>query len=96
LTSTAGNQLILQPFAALGTTITYTLSVVALIYAYKKNKFPLKNQLIPWAALASCTIFIAFCIRSLLLTGILPLIGFGTLLLFGLLIYTNNNSKLCD
>ncbi len=92
LITTAGNQLILQPLAALGTTITYTLSVVALVYAYRKNHSTLKKQLIPWAALASCTLFIAFCIRSLLLTGILPLIGFGTLLLFGLLIYTNNKS----
>ena len=91
LLTTSGHQLILQPLAALGTTITYTVSVVALLFAYRKQKCSIKTQIIPIAALCSCLILIGACIRLFLISGALPLLGLAGLFIFGLLIYKKNS-----
>jgi amino acid transporter len=88
LFASSGNQVILQQLAALGTALTYTVCVIALMMAYKRNHYPITQQLVPYTALISCLILIGACIRNFLIGGILPLIGFAGLLAFGLLLYT--------
>ena len=91
LFATAGNQLVLQQLAALGTTLTYTISVIALLYANFRIKTSFFEKLIPISALLSCLIFIGACIRNFMIGGVLPLISLASLLLFGFFIY--NGSK---
>lgn len=88
---TSGNQLILQPLAALGTTLTYTISVIALFYAGKRTNFFSGWKLVAITALLSCLVLIGACIRNFILAGIVPLIAFFLLLLFGLTFYKKNN-----
>lgn len=87
LTASAGNQVILQQLAALGTALTYTVCVIALWRAYKRQNEPFFAKLIPITALLSCFILIGACIRNFMIGGILPLLGFAALLFFGLLLY---------
>ncbi len=90
LFTSSGHQLILQPLAALGTTAAYTVSIIALFYAGKKNNDQYHTNL-ALIALASCLILIGACIRNFIIGGILPLIGFGLLFVFGLLFYRKNS-----
>ena len=92
LFATAGNQLILQQLAALGTTLTYTISVIALLRAYINNNTTLVQKLVPLLALLSCFIFIGACIRNFMIGGIMPLISLGLLLFFGLIIYNRTHN----
>ncbi len=88
---TTGTQLILQQLAALGTTVTYAISVIALLHAYNKNNQPFHKKFIPLAALASCILFVGTCIRNFFICSIFPLIGFSLLLLAGLLLYNKKS-----
>lgn len=90
LLTSGGNQLILQPLAAFGTTLTYTISVIALFYAFQKNKPTTFLQYIPYAALASCALLLLACVKNFLSNGIFPLVCFITLLIAGLFVYRNN------
>ena len=87
----SGNQIILQQLAALGTALTYTVCVIALMKAYKREHYSKAQKLIPIAALLSCLILIGACIRNFMIGGILPLLGFAGLLIFGLLLYRNKS-----
>lgn len=91
LTLSGGNQLILQPLAALGTTLTYTISVIALWYAGKRTNFFTGWKLVAITALLSCLVLIGACIRNFILAGIVPLIAFGLLIICGLFFYRRNN-----
>ncbi len=91
LCATNGNQIILQQLAALGTALTYTLCVIALLMAYKRQHFSTQKKLIPYTALLSCLILIGACIRNFMIGGIIPLLGFCGLLIFGLTMYRNKN-----
>lgn len=91
LFATAGNQVILQQLAALGTALTYTICVIALWRAYRRQKESALRKLIPITALMSCLILIGACLRNFMIGGILPLIGFAGLLLFGLILYRKSN-----
>lgn len=86
--TSSGSQLILQPLAALGTTITYTISVIALLRTH--GPMSGRMRLIALLALASCAIFIGACIRCFILGGIYPLLGLSVLLLVGLFLYRRN------
>lgn len=90
LIGTGGNQLILQPLAALGTTITYTASCIALLRASRNHKND-SGKAIAICALISCVLFLTVCIKNLVAIGILPLISFFTLLIIGLGLYTDSN-----
>jgi amino acid transporter len=83
----SGNQIILQQLAALGTALTYTICVIALMLAYKRTHVSSPQKLIPFAALFSCFILIGAGIRNFAIGGILPLLGVFGLLCFGLLMY---------
>lgn len=92
LLTATGNQVILQQFAALGTTITYTTSVIALLRKYKNDNVSFIYQLIPLTGLCSCVLLIATSLRNFYMGGILSLVGFCLLLLIGILLY-NKNTK---
>lgn len=83
----SGNQIILQQLAALGTALTYTVCVIALMNAYKRTHVSTQKKLIPYAALLSCFILIGACIRNFIIGGFIPLLGFAGLLVLGFLVY---------
>lgn len=87
----AGKQVVLQQLAALGTALTYTTCVIALICAYMRSKKTLSYFLIPGIAFLSCAILIGTCIRNFCYTGIFSFIGFILLLLIGLMFYRNSS-----
>ena len=90
LFATAGNQVILQQLAALGTTIAYTVCVIALFIAYKRHHYSFAQKLVPFTALISCILLIGAVIRNFMIGGVLPLVGFCVLLLLGLFMYQKN------
>lgn len=89
--ATVGNQVILQQLAALGTAITYTICVISLWRAYKRQGKSFAQKLIPSTALLSCLILIGACVRNFIIGGALPLLGLVGLLIFGLLLYKRSN-----
>ena len=92
LYTTKGNQVILQQIAALGTALTYMISVCALWYAYKKRTISSKLLLIPIFAFFSCLLFIGSCIRNFLNNGLLALLGFIVFILLGFFLYNRRRN----
>jgi len=88
-----GNQLMLQQLAALGTAVTYTISVISLYFLYAKTKAPLFKKIITICALASCGLLIAACVRNFIISGIIGLLIFCVFLILGLLLYNPRESK---
>lgn len=86
----AGNQVVLQQLAALGTALTYCVCVIALLCAHIRLKKTPVHYVIPSLALASCAILIGACVRNFYYTGVYPLVGFLALLITGLALYKNN------
>lgn len=82
-----GNQVSLQQVAALSATITYTISVCALIHAYYRQGAAVHKQLIPLCGLMSCSLLIIKCIYGLMLTGLGSLTVFATLFVLGVTLY---------
>lgn len=72
-----GNQVALQQVAALSATITYTISVLALLIVTKKQGLPYRSQLLPVLGLASCSLLIVRC-----LCGLMTPVGLSVLSLF--------------
>lgn len=89
LITTGGNQVILQQLAAFGTSIAFTISVIALLCSKKSEN---ENRLLPALALLSCLILLSACIKNFIVVSILPLIGFILLLIIGLLFYNKKNA----
>lgn len=87
-----GKQVALQQLAALGTSLTYCICVIALLCAYTRSKKTFLSMLVPYFALISCAILIGACIRNFCYSGIFPLFGFILLLLAGLLLYRNDTT----
>lgn len=87
----AGKQVVLQQLAALGTALTYTTCVIALMFAYMRSKKTVSYFLVPGIAFFSCAILIGTCIRNFCYTGIFSFIGFILLLLIGLMFYKNSS-----
>lgn len=84
LAVTYGATVALQQVAAMGSTIAYTLSVLALCVAKYRRPEVTINAWIPALGFIICLILIGFCIRNFIIAGILsPLIAFLTLLIFG-------------
>lgn len=93
LTTSHGNQIVLQQLAALGTVVTYSICVIALLKAYKRLGTQNAYSIIPWAAMISCCILIGACIRNFIIGGIIPLLGFLALLLLGIVLFSKNTQK---
>jgi amino acid transporter len=94
LVVTQGSQAPLQQINALACTIAYTISVLALIQALKKSSSPHTRMYVPLCALASCTLFIAACIRNFILNGASSLIAFSAIITFGLFMYWYQSTHL--
>lgn len=77
----------LQQISALGCVIAYSISVAALLQASKRNREVTISRWIPLCGLFSCSILISACIRSFFLNGMVSLVIFGVLLLFGTCMY---------
>lgn len=92
LYSYLGKQIALQQMAALGTSLTYCICVIALLCAYIRSQKTYFKMLIPYMALISCALLIGACIRNFYYSGIFPLFGFILLLLAGLMLYRNNTT----
>jgi amino acid transporter len=86
LALTAGNQIPLQQTAALGTTIAYTFCVIAFLLRSKRNDLQ-KDFIVSIAGLVSCSLLIGACIRNFLYSGIMPLLSFLLLFVFGIIMY---------
>lgn len=89
----AGKQVVLQQLAALGTALTYTVCVIALLRAYRRTKKSFYSLLIPYIALLSCAILIGACIRNFYYGGVYPLLGFILLLITGLVLYKKSSEN---
>lgn len=73
----------LQQIGAFGCVISYTLSVLALLIATKRNPAISINHWIPRLALVSCAILMTACIGSFFINGMSSLAIFSVLLAFG-------------
>jgi amino acid transporter len=87
---TRGNQIPLQQLSALGTTIAYTISSLALFFAYKRTG---KSLALPIASLISCAIFMAMCIRNFILFDISSLYFFLAMIAIGLIMFFSAHFK---
>lgn len=88
----SGNQIMLQQLAALGTAVTYTLSVISLYLFYYKGSAPGFKKIVALLALASCMLLIVACVRNFIIGGLIGLIVFCALLALGLLLYNAGNT----
>lgn len=84
----------LQQIGALGCVISYTLSVVALLYAIKSQSSTDINRWIPRLALVSCAILMIACIRSFFVNGMSSLVIYSILLIFGLGMFAMTSKKI--
>jgi len=86
LVCTNGAQKPLQQINALACTIAYTISVLALLAAVQRKQVATPAWLV-YAALGSCSIFLATCVRNFWIFGAGALIGYSLIVAFGLLLY---------
>lgn len=77
----------LQQIGALGCIISYTFSVVALLYAIKNNPANVISRWIPYLGLASCAILMTACIRSFFINGMSSLVIYSVLLGLGVCMF---------
>lgn len=82
-----GNQVALQQIAALSATITYTISVLALLMVTKQRALPFRSLLLPLCGLVSCSLLVIRCVMGLIAVGTGVLALFATLLVIGLGMY---------
>lgn len=87
---TAGSQKPLQQLAGLGSVITYTLSIVSLIFALRRLNSSLISVWVPRLALINCGILMGLCVRNFVLNGIAPLLVFAGMMLFGVGMFWHN------
>lgn len=83
---TGGHAVPLQQVSALGCVIAYTLSVLSLWYVSGRTYINVQRW-IPTLGLLNCVILITACIRNFFISGIAPLLTFGTLLIIGIIMF---------
>ena len=69
-------------------TITYTLSVLALMYKAHKDR---QNRIIPLLALGSCSILLGSLINNMLIFGIMPSLLFCIIIALGIGMFMSIN-----
>jgi amino acid transporter len=87
LFASGGSQATLQQLASFGIVLTYTISVLSLIHARKKEGGSFQHYWIPALGLMNCLLLIAACIRGLILSGATGLSYFLILLLLGMCMF---------
>jgi amino acid transporter len=80
---TQGQQIILQQLAALGTTVTYIFSVIALLRYTKKRLFVITG----YAGAGSCCVLIGACIRNFIYNGFTTLLLYLFIMLIGTILF---------
>lgn len=84
---TQGAQVPLQQTSALAAVLTYTISVIALLFAQLNRNNRLVHRAVPYLGLASCALLIGACIYGLLTKGAVSLYGFVALIALGIIMY---------
>jgi len=87
LSVTRGNQVPLQVTSAMGCSITYLLSAIALLVAKLNRPTITIHWFVPLLALGSCSLLLSSCVYTLYTVGIQALTSFGSLLLVGVGMY---------
>jgi amino acid transporter len=87
LSVTRGNQVPLQVTSALGCSITYLLSSVALLVAKINRPVITIHRFVPFLALGSCSLLLSSCVYTLYCVGIKALTSFASLLAVGIGMY---------
>ncbi len=82
-----GKQIPLQQISSFGSSIGYTLSVIALVVATARKPQLGFNPWIGWLGLLSCTILLGACIHNFMHTGFTTLLAYLLLLAFGIGMY---------
>ena len=80
---TRGYQVPLQQTASFGVTLAYSISAFAYYHFIKKTATSWVSFIIPSFAFITCAIFILSCVNSFMQTGIIPLLLFIAILIFG-------------
>ncbi len=90
LAGTRGSQIPLQQIAAFGSTVAYSLSILALLVITLRKRSNNTPLWIPILGVINCLFFLASCLNSFYTRGAHSLYIFSTLLLIGtsLFIYT--------
>lgn len=83
-----GNQIPLQQICSLGMTITYTLSVVALIVYTQQTQ---QQRIVPILSLGSCAILLGSLINNMYVFGAIPYLFFVLILASGVGMYMQVN-----
>lgn len=84
---TQGAQVPLQLTSVLGSITAYTISILALLSASKKNKNIGISPWIIYLAIINCLILISFCLRNVFMLGLSPLFGFIAFLVLGIALF---------
>lgn len=84
---TQAKQIPLQQISALACTVAYSLSVISLYLAKKRNPGLAVQKWIPVFGLVNCSILLVACLKSILCNGLLPLYILLAIWLFGTLMY---------
>ena len=89
LASTHGSQIPLQQMAAFGSTIAYSLSILALLVIAIRQKTKNVPLVIPVLGLINCLFFLASCFNSFYTRGTHSLLIYSTLLLIGIRLFVH-------
>lgn len=81
---THGKLVILQQMAALGCTLTYTISTIALIATLRRRK---AAYYLPLAGLASCSLLLSIIVYNLMHNGVATLATFAGILSIGIALF---------
>ncbi len=84
---TWGDQLPLQQVGALGSSIAFTISALALFAHRLRNKATLHDLILPVLAIISCSALIGACIRNFFIYGISSLLLYATIWIAGCIMY---------
>lgn len=91
---TRGNQLPLQQMGALGSIIAYTISALSLLYACKNKHTTRTPQWLPLLGLINCLMLTASCVYGLMYSGMISLLIFSLLLMFGIYMFWSTKQNL--
>ncbi len=87
LAITRGEAIPLRQLSAFGSTITYTLSAMALVAAFWRKPASKTLSVIAWLAVCNCLLLLASCINNFMANGLETLYVFIVILIFGTVMY---------
>ena len=90
---TQGDAIPLRQLSAFGSTITYTLSSLALVVALWRNRTSNIMFVISLLAVCNCMLLLASCVNNFVIHGIQTLYAFTAILIFGTIMYVMTQRK---